>query len=62
MQFLALFRVRDPAKLDSWLKAAMGTGLKVITRFAGRMRTDQKAVENAIALPWSGAKPSVALT
>ena len=56
MRFRALFRTGDPEKLDPWLEAAMATGLKVIMRFAGRMRRDQKAVENAIALPWSNGQ------
>ena len=56
MQFRALFRTKDASKLEPWLEAAMATSLKVIMRFAGRMRRDQKAVENAIALPWSNGQ------
>lgn len=56
MRFRALFRTKDPFKLEGWLEAAMATGLKVIMRFAGRMWRDQKAVENAIVLPWSNGQ------
>ena len=51
--FHALIRGRDPARLETWLEAAMSSP---VGAFAKGVAADRDAIEAAIALPWSNGQ------
>nr|WP_239479644.1 transposase [Actibacterium sp. 188UL27-1] len=56
MRFRALFRIKEPEKLEQWIDTAIETDLTEMLRFARALHRDLNAVKNAIALPWSNGQ------
>ena len=51
--FHALIRGRDPARLETWLEAALSSP---VSAFARGIAADRDAISAAIALPWSNGQ------
>jgi transposase len=51
--FAGLLRLRQPARLEPWLRRAAQSALTPFQRFAKGLRADMAAVHAAVTLAWS---------
>jgi len=51
--FASLLRLRQPARLEPWLRRATQSSLTPFQRFAKGLRADMAAVQAAVTLSWS---------
>ncbi|MFZ4410877.1 MAG: transposase [Paracraurococcus sp.] len=56
MRFRGILRGHDACKLDGWLRDAAQSGIHGMRRYAGTLRLDLAAVENAVRLLWSNGQ------
>jgi transposase len=54
--FLVMLRRREGERLPAWLETAEASGIDELTRFAGRLRTDQAAVQAGLTLRHSNGQ------
>lgn len=53
---LVMLRRREGARLEAWLTTAEASGVEELKRFAGKLRTDQDAVQAGLTLSWSNGQ------
>jgi len=56
MRFRGILRGSDTGPLDGWLSDATRSGIHCMRQFAGTLRQDLAAVQNAIREPWSNGQ------
>ena len=56
MRFRGILRGSDAEPLDGWLSDAARSGIHCMRQFAGTLRQDLAAVQNAIREPWSNGQ------
>jgi transposase len=56
MRFRGMIRGWSGAKLDTWIRDAMESGIHAMRRFASGLKRDLSAVRNAPATEWSSAQ------
>ena len=54
--FLVMLRRREGERLPAWLDRAAASGVDELTRFAGKLRADQDAVQAGLTLRWSNGQ------
>jgi transposase len=54
--FLVMLRRREGERLPAWLDRAAASGVDELTRFAGKLRADQDAVQAGLTLQWSNGQ------
>jgi len=56
LRFRGLLRGSSKAKLQQWMKDVENSGFTRLKRFVQVLRRDERAVENAVTMPWSNGQ------